>query len=258
MIKRIIALSFFAIATVAQNNVYTSNVQTVKGWKRTHVMGVPGGTLLDASGKIASEAQMQAVEHMLTNASDITEGAWQGFSNAVERLEQAAVRTNDFTGRLYIAADLDPDPLYQNVEAYELTEEMSTTGKVSYLHFTKALEEPPKTTWHFDMGAAGEAWVPGEVLEETTYAGFDIWKIFIPKPAIAANAVLRTNRFMKFGAPDTGLDVPATGIRIIEGGVTNEPITGLVIVTNGLHEYKFTFQSGFFYGITTNILEVTP
>ena len=43
MRNALIALCLFALTASAQ----TSNVQTVKAWTRTHVIGIPGGGLLD-------------------------------------------------------------------------------------------------------------------------------------------------------------------------------------------------------------------
>ena len=46
-------LCAFALTVPMLLAAQTSNVETVRAWRRTHVMGVPGGTLLDPTGSIA-------------------------------------------------------------------------------------------------------------------------------------------------------------------------------------------------------------
>ena len=85
----------------------TSNVQAVKGWKRTHVMGLPGGGLRDPTGTIAEGQRQAAAEAAIEESSNIVSAAAYGLTNALERLWGAADATNRFTDRLYIAADND-------------------------------------------------------------------------------------------------------------------------------------------------------
>ena len=51
----IILLSALALSASAQ----TSNVQRVKAWTRTYIMGVPGGQVLDPTGKSCTRAKVR-------------------------------------------------------------------------------------------------------------------------------------------------------------------------------------------------------
>jgi len=252
------ALAACALAAAAQ----TSNVQTVKAWTRTSIVGIPGGTVIDPTGTVADAQRLAAVLAYNATATNLTDAARSALSNALVRLYAAAARTNDFQGRLYIAADLDPDPDYGNVEAFTVDELVDAAGTRYFVHFTRELEVPPKTVWAHDMGGGAVLWSTGTVATNnatTNVNGFACYDIAVARPSGAGNAVLRTNRFLRFGAPDTPLDIPDAGLRIIAGGVTNTPYTGSVFLTNTTDgaavEIVEAYLSGFLYTTVTNALE---
>lgn len=239
----------------------TSNVQTVKAWTRTHVMGLPGGTLLDPTGTLADAQRLAAASASSTAATGIVAAAQSGLAAALDRLFAAADRTNDFTGRLYLAADLDPDPGYEQVEAHQVAEVLEPGLTRQYVHFTRELAAPPKTLWAHAVGPGAVYWSAGEVATNnatTNVSGFACYDIRVPRPAEVGNVILRTHRYLKFGAPGQGLDIPEAGLRIISGGETNTPFTGTVTFTNAGIATTEIYKSGFLHGCLTNAVEVTP
>jgi hypothetical protein len=255
MRNTLIALCLFTLAASAQ----TSNVQTVKAWKRTHVIGIPGGGLLDPTGTIADGQRSAAAAAMIAESSNIVAAAGQGLTNALERLWDAADHTNDFTGRLYLAADMDDDPDYENIEAYVVAESVDADGLIHYYtHYTRMLETAPKTMWAFEPAAGVTYWAPGSIDTNaplTNILGYACYDITVERPQQVGNIILRTNKFLKWGTPETPLDISDAGLEIISGGETNRPFTGSVTTTNFPHEITEVYLSGFLHHITTKEAE---
>jgi hypothetical protein len=255
MRNALIALCLFALTASAQ----TSNVQTVKAWKRTHVIGIPGGGLLDPTGTIADGQRSAAAAAMIAESSNIVAAAGQGLTNALQRLWDAADHTNDFTGRLYLAADMDDDPDYENIEAYVVAESVDADGLIHYYtHYTRMLETAPKTMWAFEPAAGVTYWAPGSIDTNaplTNILGYACYDITVERPQQVGNIILRTNKFLKWGTPETPLDISDAGLEIISGGETNRPFTGSVTTTNFPHEITEVYLSGFLHHITTKKVE---
>lgn len=254
MRNTLIALCLFTLAASAQ----TSNVQTVKAWKRTHVIGIPGGGLLDPTGTIADGQRSAAAAAMIAESSNIVAAAGQGLTNALERLWDAADHTNDFTGRLYLAADMDDDPDYENIEAFVIREEYASNTVHYFTHYTRMLETAPKTMWAFEPAAGVTYWAQGSIDTNaplTNILGYACYDITVERPAQVGNIILRTNKFLKWGTADTPLDIADAGLEIVSGGTTNAPYTGSVVYTNGTVETTETYLSGFLYTSVTNIVE---
>lgn len=254
MRNTLIALCLIALTASAQ----TSNVETVKAWKRTHVIGIPGGGLLDPTGTIADGQRSAAAAAMIAESSNIVAAAGQGLTNALQRLWGAADHTNDFTGRLYIAADMDDDPDYENIEAFVIREEYTSNTVHYFTHYTRLLATAPNTMWAFAPAEGVTYWSPGSIDTNaplTNILGYACYDITVERPAQAGNIILRTNKFLKWGAADTPLDIADTGLEIVSGGTTNAPYTGSVVFTNGTVETTETYLSGFLYTSVTNIVE---
>lgn len=255
-------VSFVPFSSRAQ----TSNVETVRAWTRTPIMGVPGGTLLDPTGTLADQQRYAAMVASLLASSNLVAASAAVLSNALVRLYAVAARTNDFTGRLYISADLDADPGYDNVEAYRISEAVDPDLTLHYFtHFTRELAAPPKTVWRFEVAPGVEYWSAGSVATNnatTNINGYACYDISVPRPAAIGNMVLLCHKFLKFGAPGAALDIDDSGLRIIHNGVTNTPFTGSVsytnaaaLVTNVITEI---YQSGFLRVAETNTIGGTP
>jgi len=250
----IIALSLAALTVSAQ----TSNVETVKAWKRTHVIGISGGRLLDPTGTIADGQRSAVAAAMIAESSNIVAAARQGLTNALQRLWDAADHTNDFTGRLYLAADMDDDPDYENIEAFVIREEYASNTVHFFTHYTRLLETAPKTMWAFEPTAGVTYWAQGSIDTNaplTNILGYACYDIAVERPPQVGNIILRTNKFLKWGTADTPLDIADTGLEIVSGGTTNAPYTGSVVFTNGTVETTETYLSGFLYTSVTNIVE---
>lgn len=254
MRNSLIAFCLAALTVSAQ----TSNVETVKGWKRTHVIGISGGGLLDPTGTIADGQRSAAAAAMIEESSNIVAAAGQGLTNALERLWDAADHTNDFTGRLYIAADMDDDPDYENIEAFVIREEYASNTVHFFTHYTRLLETAPKTMWAFEPTAGVTYWAPGSIDTNaplTNILGYACYDIVVERPAQVGEIILRTNKFLKWGTADTPLDIPDAGLELVCGGKTNAPYTGSVVFTNGTIETTETYLSGFLYTTVTNTVE---
>lgn len=235
----------------------TSNVETVKAWTRTHVIGVPGGTLLDPSGKIAEGQRQAAVDAMIIESSNIVAGASIGLTNALQRLWDVADETNKFSGRLYLAADMDDDPDYVNLQAFVVDSQKDTKNYHFFAHYTYLLSIAPRTIWNFNT-EQGTYWVRGEVATNavlTNVLGFACYDISVPIPQQVGNRVMRTHKYLCFGTPDTPFDISDEGLEFIDDDVSSVPFTGSVTTTNNTSEIVRTFLSGFLYTVSTN--EVT-
>ncbi|MFA7098284.1 MAG: hypothetical protein WC383_17600 [Gammaproteobacteria bacterium] len=254
----VILLTLAALGASAQ----TSNVQTVKGWTRTHVMGLPGGTLRDPTGRIAEGQRQAAAEYAIEESSNIVAAAGQGLTNALERLWEVAAATNSFTDRLYLAADMDADPDAENIEAYVVAESVDPDGMIHYYtHYTRLLETAPRTVWAFEPSPGVTYWSLGNIDTNkplTNVLGHVCYDIRVERPQQVGNIILRTNRFLEWGTPETPLDISDAGLEIISGGETNRPFTGEITVTNMPHEITRVYLSGFLHCIITNQLEAAP
>ncbi len=239
----------------------TSNVQTVRAWQRTHIMGVPGGTLLDPTGTLADAQRLAATQAAVTESSNLVAAANTGLTNALARLYAVTNRVSEFTGRLYIAADMDDDPDYENLQGLRVAE-TETNGVIHYfVHYTRELAAPPKTLWHIEAGGGSDWWVTGETETNnvlTNVLGYACYDIQVVRPAAAGNIVLRSHKFLKFGAPGNPLELPEAGLRIISGAATNTPFTGDVVFTNvtGAVTGVVTesYHSGFLGTSVTNVI----
>lgn len=239
----------------------TSNVQTVKAWTRTHVMGVPGGTLLDASGTLADAQRLAATQAMVAESSNLVAAANTGLTNALARLYAVTNRVSEFTGKLYLAADMDDDPDHENLQGVRVSE-FETNGVIHYfVHYTRELAAPPKTLWRITAGGGNEWWAEGETATNNTLTnvlGYACYDIQVRRPAAAGNIVLRSHKFLKFGAEGSPLELPEAGLRIVKNGVTNTPYTGSVVFTNVTGAVTGivteSYNSGFLGSVITNVI----
>lgn len=238
----------------------TSNVQRVKAWIRTHVMGVPGGTLRDPTGTIADAQRYEAVAASVIESSNLVTAAASGLTNALERLYAVTNQVAEFTHRIYLAADMEEDPGYLNVWSAVMGERADPDGTVHYYcHYSRVLSAPPQTRWCFDVATGVHLWADGSVATNNVtidYHGYDCYDIAVKPPATAAGVVLRANKFMKIGTPDTPLDIDDAGIFLTVAGVGTEAFTGPVVFTNILGAVSNciteTYLAGTLYQITTN------
>ena len=243
----------------------TSNVQVVKAWTRTHVMGIPGGGLLDPTGTLADAQRLAAANAVINSAGVLVDAAHTGLTSALARLYSAADRTNDFTGRLFIAADLDDDPGYSNVWAAVVGETVETNGTLHYFcHYSRELSAPPKTRWTFELADGMTLWAYGVVATNnvlTNFNGYACYDIAVTRPAGVGGSVLRADKFMRFGTPDTPLVLPDAGFQIVTNGITALlPFTGADVYTNAEASVVVsdTYLSGLLYQSVTNALGGTP
>lgn len=203
---------------------------------------------------------MAALQASADSATGIVAAAAQGLTNALERLYAETNRIDDFTGRLYLAADLDTDPAYSNIEAFVVAESVETNGTLHYyVHYTRELATAPRTVWSFREDPRSSFWADGVVSTNnatTNVLGYACYDISVTRPAASGNAVWRTEKFLKFGAPGAPLDIPDAGLNLVCGSATNSPYTGSVTWTNATLTEAVTevYLSGFLYTSTTNAL----
>ena len=263
---RLTASIIAALALCIAASAQTSNVETVKAWKRTHVMGVPGGTLRDPTGSIADAQRLAATVESVAASSNLVSASAAGLSNALARLYAVTNRTAEFSGRIYLAADMEDDPGYENVWGAVVGETVETNGTLHYFcHYSRVLATPPRTRWSFDVAPGSVLWSDGVTSTNnatTTVNGYACYDISVPPPAGVGNVVLRANKFMRIGAPGYPLDIADAGLRLIRAGTTNDAYTGSVAYTNvaGSVSNLITeaYLSGTLYLITTNSIGGTP
>lgn len=252
-------LILLAFAELCQ--AQTSNVETVKAWKRTHIIGVDGGKVLDPTGTIADGQRAAAVDETIKASSNIINAAQIGMSNALSELYAVLPRTNDFTGRIYLAADMDEDPDYENVYGMVIGESVDTNRVTHYYcHYNRLLANPPRTRWAFALSENATLWSDGVAPTNnvtTNYNGYACYDITVVPPSGVGNVVLRTNKFMKTGAPGYPLDISEAGITLIKNGVTNEAYTGTVVYTNVVagsvtQQITEAWMTGLLYEVITN------
>lgn len=247
--------SMLLCASALLSQAQTSNVETVKAWTRTHIMGIPGGTVLDPTGTIADGQRAAAAAAIIVESSDIVAAANTGLTNALKRLDDAAANTNNFTGRLYLAAEMDDDPDCENIEAFVVREVYESNTVHYFTHYTRALATPPATVWEFNPAPGVTYWATGTVATNnatTNIFGYACYDIAVGRPAAVGNILLRTNKFLKWGTADTPLDIADAGLELVCNGVTNTPYTGSVTFTNGTLETVEIYLSGFLYTVSTN------
>lgn len=241
----------------------TSNVETVKAWTRTHIMGLPGGGLYDPTGTIADGQRQAAAAAMIGASSNIVAAAGTGLTNALQRLWSAASETNKFTGRMYLAADAESDPGYENIESFVVREVYESNTVHYFCHYTRLLDEAPLTVWAFRPSPDALYWSRGVIDTNaalTNISGYACYEIVVERPAQAAGILLRTHKYMKWGTDDTPLDIPDAGLELVCNGVTNVPFTGSVAWTNeALTEaVTETYLSGFLSTVATNQIGGVP
>ena len=264
MIRKLTSVLF--VLSVLSACAQTSNVETVKAWTRTHVMGVPGGTLLDPTGSIADAQRLAVAVESVSASSNLVSAAALGLSNGLARLDAVISRTNDFTGRIYIAADMDDDPDYRNVWGGVMHESVDQDGTLHYYcHYSRELANPPRTRWYFDIGPLTAEWVDGVAPTNnvtTNVYGYACYDIRVTPPASLGNVVLRANKFMGIGAPGYPLDIDDAGLRMIVGSQTNDAYTGSVVYTNAVGSVSNviteTYLAGTLYLVATNSIGGTP
>jgi hypothetical protein len=255
MKKAIAILCFLAVTAGAQ----TSNVERVKAWTRTFVMGDPlTGTLLDPTGTLAPAIRQMAIEESLAGASNLLAAAQSGLSNGVARLIAVTNRISEFEGRIYLAADMDNDEGYSNLWSAVISESVETNGTIHYYcHYSRALATPPSTMWEFDIAESNKVWVAGVTSTNnvtTNVLGYACYDIAVQRPAAALNMTVRANKFMRLGTPTVPFDLSAAGLVLIHGGVTNTPWTGTLVYTNNSIVTTEVYSSGLMLSISEEAL----
>jgi hypothetical protein len=263
---RLTASIIAAFALCLPADAQTSNVQTVRAWKRTHVFGVPGGTLRDPTGSIADAQRLAATVESVAASSNLVGAAAAALTNALARLYAETNRIAEFSGRLYLAADMDDDPGYENVWGAVVGEDVETNGTLHYFcHYSRELSAPPRTRWSFDVAPGTVLWADGYAATNnatTNFDGYACYDISVPPPSGVGNVVLRANKFMRIGAPGYPLDIDDAGLRLIRAGATNDAYTGSVAYTNVSGSVSNlvteTYLAGTLYQIATNAIGGNP
>ena len=250
-----IGAGIVALMHATTTHAQTSNVETVRAWTRSPVMGDPQtGELRDTSGLIVDAQRVATVEAAIEESTNIVISARTGLTNAMARLLAVTNRISSYNGRIYIAADMDNDPGYSNLWSAVIAESQTTNGTIHYYcHYSRTLSAPPRTIWPFSFEDAPTVWVYGQAPTNnvtTNVLGYACYDISVQKPAAALNMTVRTHKFMKFGTPDIPFDIPAAGIVIIEGTTTNTFFSGTLVSTNAGIVTTEVYSSGAVLSIT--------
>lgn len=242
MIKIIITIVSLAVGVFGQ----TSNVQTVKAWVRNPVMGDPvTGELRDTSGLIADAQRTAAIEVALQESTNLIAAAHGGLTNALQELYAVTNRISEFTGRIYIAADMDEDVAYSNVYLSVYREWTEDTTNIHYWVYSNyELGTCPATIWDFEVSATEVVYVAGEIQNDgnvvTNINGIAYYHIMVPRPAGVGNVVIRTNKHLKIGHATKPLDLAAAGMTL-----NGEALySGTISETNGQRVVTRTYSQG--------------
>ena len=139
MMKHALTILFSVLLFASHGGEMTNVTQTVlkRGWKRTHVIGLPGGTLLDASGKITDYVKGKTYTDVTSNQSAIIEGAMQGCTNALERLYAVTNRIELYQKKLFVMAHTYPDMVSRdNFWMFTPRETTDGTNDYAYIYFS--------------------------------------------------------------------------------------------------------------------------
>ncbi len=139
MMKRLLTLLFTLAIFAAFGGVKTNTTSAVtkRGWKRTHIIGLPGGKLLDASGKVADYVSGKAYTDVASNQYVLIESAMTGCSNALQRLYAVTNRIELFKKKLFVMAHTYPDMVGRdNFWMYTAQESTDGTNDYAYIYFS--------------------------------------------------------------------------------------------------------------------------
>jgi len=242
MIKSIAITILLAFTATAQ----TSNVETVKAWVRNPVMAdVETGLLRDTSGLIAEGQRAAAIEAGLSQSTTLINAARSGLTNALQSLYAVTNRIAEFTGRIYIAADMDEAEGYSNIWVSTGREWVEDTTNVHYwIYSNYNLATCPATLWDFELSPTEVVYVAGEIQNGgnavTNINGISYYHVKVPRPAGAANVVIRTHKHLKIGHATKPLDLAPAGMTL--NGT--KLFTGVISETNGTRVVTRTYSNG--------------
>lgn len=242
MIKTIAIMSLLAFTATAQ----TSNVETVKAWLRNPVMAdVETGLLRDTSGLIADGQRVAAIEATLQQSTNLIKAAHTGLTNALQSLYAVTNRISEFTGRIYITADMDEAEGYSNIWLSVGREWIEDATNIHYWVYSNYdLATCPATIWDFELSATEIVYVEGQIQNGgnavTNINSVSYFHVKVPRPAGAANVVIRTHKHMKIGHATKPLDLAPAGMTL---NGTNL-FTGVISETNGTRVVTRTYSNG--------------
>lgn len=252
--KAVIVYMLLALSVMGQ----TSDVQTVKAWTRTHVIGVPGGTVREPTGTIAEAMRYEAAATSVMISEFLVDYADAGLEEALARLYAVTNKVDGFSNRIYLAADMDDDPGYENIWSAVVSEYLVGASEMHYLcYYSKLLSAPPKTKWRIELEAQDSLWIDGVVSTNnilTNCIGYACYDIKVVIPEAVGNVILRANKYMGMGAPGIPLDIDDAGINLIIDEVEREPFTGPVSRTNDSVIITRNYLSGLLYNTVTNTI----
>ena len=104
----ILAIALSASASAATLTNVTANVDA-PAWKRTHIIGLPGGKLVDPTGTLAPYSKMAAITAANDELNHISAEAIASISNQLARLYANTNRIANFSRKMFVQAHLYPD-----------------------------------------------------------------------------------------------------------------------------------------------------
>jgi len=239
---RSILIMLFALPILAQ----TSNVETVKAWTREPVMAdLATGELRDTSGQIANGQRIAAIEAGLDESTNLVIGANTGLTNALAALYAKTNRISEYTGRIYIAADMDEADGNSNIWVAVGRDWLEDPTNLNYWVYSNyELATCPRTIWDFELSPTEIVYVDGVPQNDgnavTNINGFSYFHVKVPRPASVGNVVIRTHKHLKTGHATTPLDLAASGLTL-DG---EDLYTGSICETNGTRVLTRTYSHG--------------
>ncbi len=197
--------------TVVTN--YVSNTVSVRGWKRTFVLGKEGGGVADPTGQIAEYMQGAALIAGAQAVDEIVAGAQQGLTNALNELYAVTNNINHFTDRVYIAGDLEASATRSNLWCYvpKMHYDADTGVDTFWVWYSQELAQPPRMAWRYrtETGTYTASGVWEATTDEEwgsmvyTVNGFaGCRKYMVARPAGVGKIVLNLHGYPRFGNGD--------------------------------------------------------
>lgn len=181
-------------------------------WKRTFILGIPGGKLVDPTGTLAPYTRLASIEAANSNLTHISAQAIASISNQLHRLYASTNHIADFTRKQFVQAHLYPDMTGRdNWWSYNAREWTDGTYDYAWVYFSRDLVVPPVVKRRYRTETSTNV-VEGQWINWSTNGlpmveGFaNCHLIRYERPEDARMAVCFSNPYVKNGSDEQGFD----------------------------------------------------
>jgi len=218
--NRLPAILAAAVALMAElcsastTNVVTNATKAVDApaWKRTFVLGLPGGELVDPTGTLAPYTRLKAITSANDQLDHISADAIASISNQLARLYSNTNRIADFTRKQFVQAHLYPDMIGRdNWWSYNAREWTDGTNDYAWVYFSRDLLVAPVLKRRYRTETSTNVvegqWMDWRTNDLPMVEGFaNCHLIRYERPEDARMAVCFSNPYVRNGSADGGFD----------------------------------------------------